>query len=112
MAEKYPQRAVGEMLREARRKADLSQEEVAGRVSATRVTVSKWERGQSRVGDDFLEPLASLLGLDAREIRLAADVEQRRDEAERAVQRLDEAERALAKHLGVDGQHARRRASR
>ena len=56
---------IGNQLYELRKKANLSQEEVASRLNVTRQTISKWETNQSMPDLDKIVPLCELYGISA-----------------------------------------------
>jgi DNA-binding XRE family transcriptional regulator len=55
--------SVGKTIQDARRKAGLTQEQLAARVYVTRQAVSRWETGESEPGIDMRKLLASVLNV-------------------------------------------------
>jgi transcriptional regulator with XRE-family HTH domain len=53
---------LGQRIRAARKRLGLSQPELASLLGVSQVTISQWERGQSRPSLDKLEPLAAKVG--------------------------------------------------
>ena len=53
-------REIGRRLREARRKANLTQSEVAQEIGRTETTISRWETGRNQPTADILQALARL----------------------------------------------------
>lgn len=60
--------AIGEMIQDARRKAGLTQEQLAAKVYVTRQAVSRWENGDSEPGIDMRKLLASALDVPVVEL--------------------------------------------
>lgn len=56
---------LGEKLQRLRKARGMSQEELAGMLSVTRQTVSKWERGQSSPELEYISQLSDLFGVTA-----------------------------------------------
>jgi transcriptional regulator with XRE-family HTH domain len=56
-------------IRKARRRKDLTQEQVADLLGVHPVTVSKWERGVLELDEDALERLGRLLGVSPSVLR-------------------------------------------
>lgn len=54
---------VGEMIQSARKRAGLTQEQLASKVYVTRQAVSRWENGDSEPSIDMRKLLASVLGV-------------------------------------------------
>jgi len=59
---------VGEAIQSARKKAGLTQEQLAAKVYVTRQAVSRWETGESEHGIDMRKLLASVLDAPIREL--------------------------------------------
>lgn len=59
---------LGENLQSLRKKAGLSQEEVAGRLFVSRQSVSKWENDQAEPGVENLKALAGVYGVTMDEL--------------------------------------------
>ena len=59
---------VGEAIQSARKKAGLTQEQLAAKVYVTRQAVSRWETGESEPGIDMRKLLASVLDAPIREL--------------------------------------------
>ena len=55
--------SISETIRGARRRAGLTQEQLAAKVCVTRQAVSRWETGESEPGIDMRKLLASVLGV-------------------------------------------------
>lgn len=72
---------LGERLREARKRAGLSQEEVASELEVPRSAVSKIERGQQSVDSIQLRRLSDLYGVSLDSL-LEPEEEKTTDEAE------------------------------
>ena len=69
----------GENLARLRKKAGLSQEELAGKLNLTRQTVSKWETGQSEPDLASLNRLCQLLDAGPEELLLGISQEERKE---------------------------------
>lgn len=54
---------IGEVIRENRKKINMTQEEMAGRLGVTAPAVNKWENGNSMPDIMLLAPIARLLGI-------------------------------------------------
>lgn len=54
---------IGEVIREYRKKMDMTQEEMANRLGVTAPAVNKWENGKSQPDIMLLAPIARLLGI-------------------------------------------------
>lgn len=61
-------KALGPLLRNARKNAGLSQEEVAQRMSITNQNVSSWELGKSKIDMNQLLQLCSMYEIDFTDI--------------------------------------------
>lgn len=59
---------VGEKIQSARRRAGITQEQLAARVYVTRQAVSRWENGDSEPGIDMRKLLAAVLGVPVTEL--------------------------------------------
>ena len=68
----------GENLARLRKKAGLSQEELAGKLNLTRQTVSKWETGQSEPDLASLNRLCQLLDAGPEELLLGISQEEQK----------------------------------
>ena len=67
-----------------RKRAGLSQEELAGRLGVSRQAVSKWETGEAQPELSKLAPLAAELGVSVDWLLSDAEPEEPRAEPERA----------------------------
>ena len=72
-------RSLGEMLKERRTAAKMTQEFVAETIGVSRQAVSKWESGRSDPSTTNLIALAKLFGIEPEELLRAAEV---KDESE------------------------------
>ncbi len=59
---------IGEKIRELRRKSDMTQEELAGRLNVTYQTVSKWETGVTSPDLSLIVPIARLFRVTTDEL--------------------------------------------
>ncbi len=73
MARKKEQRAFGQVLRERRRKLDLTQNEVARRIKTSTPYVGHLEAGKRHPSDKVIARLAEVLGLERRELFFLAN---------------------------------------
>lgn len=64
---------LGQLIREARRRRDLRQEDVADRIGVDRSLVSQWERGdrQGPLAPEHVQRLSTTLGVPALELLTA-----------------------------------------
>ena len=103
----------GELIREARRRAGLTQSELAGRAGTTQSAVSRWERGRAEPGLDTLRRLAEVCGLRLEidfgpdpapvasfEQNLSLDPAERLDQLVRTVRFIDAGRRAMRRAHG------------
>lgn len=94
MARKKEQRAFGQVLRERRRKLDLTQNEVARRIKTSTPYVGHLEAGKRHPSDKVIARLAEVLGLERRELFFLANPAAmelvRNDEGERRASSWDE----------------------
>lgn len=60
--------SVGQTIQNARKKAGLTQEQLAAKVFVTRQAVSRWEMGESEPGIDMRKLLASILNVPVAEL--------------------------------------------
>jgi transcriptional regulator with XRE-family HTH domain len=74
---------IGARVKSARRRAGMSQEQVAAKIRRTPESISNIERGQQLPGIDTLVDLATVLNIPVMEL-LKTSGEQRRVSAERA----------------------------
>ena len=63
----------GDNLSKSRKKAGLSQEELAARLGVSRQAVSKWERAEASPDTDNLLALAKLFGVRPEELLQEAE---------------------------------------
>jgi transcriptional regulator with XRE-family HTH domain len=75
MARKKEQRTFGQVLRERRRKLDLTQQEVARRIKTSTPYVGHLEAGKRHPSDKVIARLAEVLGLEPRELFFLANPE-------------------------------------
>jgi transcriptional regulator with XRE-family HTH domain len=54
----------GDLIREARRRAGLTQAELAGRAATTQSAIARWESGRTAVSLDDVRRLVRLCGFD------------------------------------------------
>ena len=73
MARKKEQRTFGHVLRERRRKLDLTQQEVARRIKTSTPYVGHLEAGKRHPSDKVIGRLAEVLGLERRELFFLAN---------------------------------------
>jgi len=73
MASKKAQRSLGQMLRERRRKLDLTQLEVAQRIGTSTPYIGHLEAGKRHPSDKVIGRLAEVLGFEGRELFFAAN---------------------------------------
>ena len=73
MARKKEQRNFGQVLRERRRKLDLTQQEVARRIKTSTPYVGHLEAGKRHPSDKVIGRLAEVLGLERRELFFLAN---------------------------------------
>ena len=73
MARRKEQRNFGQVLRERRRKLDLTQHEVARRIKTSTPYVGHLEAGKRHPSDKVIGRLAEVLGLDRRELFFLAN---------------------------------------
>jgi len=73
MASKKAQRSLGQMLRERRRKLDLTQLEVARRIGTSTPYIGHLEAGKRHPSDKVIGRLAEVLGFEGRELFFAAN---------------------------------------
>ena len=73
MARKKEQRTFGHVLRERRRKLDLTQHEVARRIKTSTPYVGHLEAGKRHPSDKIIARLAEVLGLERRELFFLAN---------------------------------------
>ena len=59
---------IGEVIRKYRKKQDMTQEEMAGRLGVSAPAVNKWENGNSMPDIMLLAPIARLLGITVDEL--------------------------------------------
>jgi transcriptional regulator with XRE-family HTH domain len=64
---------INENIRQVRRNASLTQEQLASKLGVTRQTISKWENGTSVPDADVVSKMASILDVHLNEI-LGCDV--------------------------------------
>lgn len=65
-------------IREARVERNLSQVEVAERIGVSRVTISRWERGETEPKKTLFQSLCDALGNDEKELVLPNPIRPRR----------------------------------
>ena len=65
---------IGERIREARKRAGLSQDELASRINVNRSYLSLVENGKSSPTYEFLEKIASGLNLSAQDLVLGHEI--------------------------------------
>jgi transcriptional regulator with XRE-family HTH domain len=65
-------------IREARVERNLSQVEVAERIGVSRVTISRWERGETEPKKTLFQSLCDALGNDEKELALPNPTRPRR----------------------------------
>lgn len=63
----------GDLIREARKRAGLTQAELAGRAGTTQSSIARWESGRTQPGFDTVRRLALVCGLDATVGLIPAD---------------------------------------
>lgn len=73
MARKTEQRTFGSVVREQRRKLDLTQHEVARRIRTSTPYVGHLEAGKRHPSEKIVARLAEVLGLDQRELFFLAN---------------------------------------
>lgn len=73
MAKKTEQRSFGQMVRDRRRKLDLTQQEVARRIKTSTPYVGHLEAGKRHPSEKVVARLAEVLGLDRRELFFLAN---------------------------------------
>ncbi|HVN91876.1 MAG TPA: helix-turn-helix transcriptional regulator [Candidatus Binataceae bacterium] len=73
MGRKKEQRSFGQLLRERRRKLDLTQNEVARRIKTSTPYVGHLEAGKRHPSDKVIARLAEVLGLERRELFFLAN---------------------------------------
>ncbi len=73
MGRKKEQRSFGQLLRERRRKLDLTQHEVARRIKTSTPYVGHLEAGKRHPSDKVIARLAEVLGLERRELFFLAN---------------------------------------
>jgi DNA-binding XRE family transcriptional regulator len=73
MAKKIEQRSFGQMVRDRRRKLDLTQQEVARRIKTSTPYVGHLEAGKRHPSEKVVARLAEVLGLDRRELFFLAN---------------------------------------
>ena len=59
-----PKIKLGEMIKEAREKAGLTQEQLGEKLFISKQAISNWELGKSEIGDESIERLNEILGLN------------------------------------------------
>jgi len=74
-------KTIGERIRELRRDAKLTQDQLAERIGANRVTVANYELGKYVPSIDALERLADALGVSPDVITGRAEKPEEKDEA-------------------------------
>ena len=79
---------LGEKLRNYRKCAGLTQEELADRLYVTRAAVSKWERDQGYPGIDSLKLIAKRLGCTLDELLTEDDIQNQHKLEERSARRM------------------------
>ena len=62
------QKTTGQLIREARKKAQLTQKELAGRLNISESTLSKWENGTNSPKPDDLIRISDKLGISLKEL--------------------------------------------
>ena len=62
------QKTTGQLIREARKKAQLTQKELAGRLNISESTLSKWENGTNSPKPDDLIIVSEKLGISLKEL--------------------------------------------
>lgn len=100
---------IGERIRQLRRDAKLTQDELAERCGANRVTIANYELGKYQPSIEALERLADALGTSPDVITGRAEKEEEKDEAWAIRERLrrdpdyrvlfDVADKASPEHL-------------
>jgi len=73
MAKKTEQRSFGQIVRDRRRKLDLTQQEVARRIKTSTPYVGHLEAGKRHPSEKVVARLAEVLGLDRRELFFLAN---------------------------------------
>src|SRR5699024_5929271 len=81
---RYGSMKLPEKILYCRKRAGLSQEELAGRLGVSRQAVSKWETGEAQPELSKLAPLAAELGVSVDWLLSDAEPEEPRAEPERA----------------------------
>src|SRR5262245_22717193 len=59
---------IGELIRQKREAAGLTQSELAAQLGVGKAIVSRWERGHKRPGVTVLRKLSAVLAIDPREL--------------------------------------------
>lgn len=80
--------AIGERIRQFRKRAKLTQSELAERVGVHPVTIAKYELGKHQPSVDALERLSDALGVSTDVITGRADKPEEKDEAWEIRERL------------------------
>jgi transcriptional regulator with XRE-family HTH domain len=73
MARKTEQRTFGRVIREQRRKLDLTQQEIARRIKTSTPYIGHLESGKRHPSEKVIARLAEVLGLDHRELYFLAN---------------------------------------
>lgn len=68
--EEVPELLLWLVLKTVRERRGLSQREMAGKLGVTQPVVSRWESGESAIGEDTLSKYAQALGVSVRELLL------------------------------------------
>ncbi len=92
--------ALGLMIREARRRVGLTQEELAARIERTTETISNIERGRQLPALDTLADLAGVLGVSMTDLLAVSDekrsVPRQRAQLEARLREIGERDLAIA----------------
>lgn len=99
----------GDLIREARRRAALTQRELAERAGTVQPVVARWESGRTAVSFDDVRRLTRLCGFDLEVMLVPADHSDRA-QAERLADLTGQAR--LDRHARVARQMAELRAAR
>ena len=94
----------GERLAKYRKKANMSQEELADKLNVSRQAVSKWERGESSPGTDNLIALASLYNITLDDL-LNKDPDETFNSKKEETKEEDNKKEYV--HIGKDGIHVK-----
>lgn len=103
----------GRLIREARLRAGITQQELAERAGTTQSAIARWESGRTRPGVETVARLVRACGLELElriapadpdasliERNLALSPEQRLDQLVRTVRFVEAGRAELARHVG------------